>query len=71
MQQLDSFTEKRLLRFIEKFREQSGELPTLQRFKEAGFSKEQVDSALKRKLIELFYVTLTNGTIVKTFKISQ
>ena len=67
-QQLDAFTARRLTRFIDEFRSQSGQLPSLQDLAKAGFDDERVKAAIKQKLIEPFYVTLTNGTIIKGFK---
>jgi hypothetical protein len=66
---LDPFTRRRLVRFIEEFRSRSGQLPTLQDLEGNGFDDDRVKSAIKEKVIEPFYVTLTNGTIVKGFKI--
>jgi hypothetical protein len=66
---LDLFTGKRLLKFIENFRGAQGELPTLNDLEGQGFTKTIVDQAIKENLIEKFYVTLTNGTVVKGFKI--
>ena len=68
-EKMDIFTEKRLTRFVEKFRNQSGQLPTLKDFSTEGFSQSHVEMALKGKILEPFYVTLSNGTIVKTFKL--
>jgi len=69
MSRLDPFTSRRLTKFIEDFRHSSGVLPTLQDFEKAGISRELVEQAVKEKLIEQFYVTLTSGTVVKGFKI--
>jgi hypothetical protein len=68
---MDPFTSKRITRFIEDFRRNSGALPTLKDFEAAGFARELIDTAVKKNIIELFYVTLTNGTIVKGYKIKQ
>lgn len=68
MSKLDPFTQRRLLRFVENWREKGGVLPTLQDFDKAGFSKELVNQAVREKLLEEFYVTLTNGTVVKGYK---
>jgi hypothetical protein len=68
---LDAFTSKRITRFIEDHRKSSGVLPTLKDFETAGFARELIDVAVRKDLIELFYVTLTNGTIVKGYKIKQ
>ena len=65
---MDAFTGKRLIRFIEDFRAKTGQLPIFKDFEEAGFSKEVVKEATRANLIESFYVTLTNGTVVKGFK---
>ena len=66
---LDPFTRRRLLRFVEDFRSRSGQLPTLRDFEGNGFDEDRVKAAIREKVIEEFYVTLTNGTIVKGFKI--
>ena len=71
MPHLDPFTQKRLLRFIEGFRGAQGELPSLNDLAEAGFDKEQIKAAIKASLIEEFYVTLTNGSIIKGYKIKS
>lgn len=65
---LDPFTRRRLVRFIEEFRARSGQLPTLGDLEGNGFDGDRVKVALKEKVIEEFYVTLTNGTIVKGYK---
>jgi hypothetical protein len=69
MSRLDPFTSRRLAKFIEEFRQSSGVLPTLQDFEKAGFARELVEQAVRQKLIEQFYVTLTSGTVVKGYKI--
>lgn len=66
---MDPFTRKRITRFVENFRAESGQLPSLSDFEKAGFEKKWVELAVKEELLEQFYVTLTNGTIIKTFKI--
>lgn len=68
---MDPFTRSRLLRFIEKFRQERGQLPTLQDLDADGFDREKVKQGLKLGLIEEFYVTLTNGTIVKGYKVKK
>ncbi len=68
---LDRFTERRLTRFIETFRAAQGQLPTIQDFAKEGMSEDVLKAAIKAGAIEPFYVTLTNGTIMKGFKIKQ
>lgn len=68
---MDVFTRRRLLRFIEDFRKNQGQLPTLNDLEKNGFDDARVKQGIKEKLIEEFYVTLTNGTIVKGYKLSQ
>ncbi len=68
---LDLFTQKRMSRFVQEFRKSSGQLPTLNDFKAAGFGPEQVEDGIKLKMIEMFYVTLSNGTIVKGYKLIE
>lgn len=69
MAKVDPFTQRRLTQFIETYRRDSGQLPTLQAFEKAGFARELVDRAERDGVIEKFYVTLTNGTIVKGYKV--
>jgi hypothetical protein len=64
---LDPFTERRVRRFIEEFRVKTGQLPTLRDFQESGITEDVVKGAIKAKLIEERYVTLTSGTIVKGY----
>jgi len=66
---LDPFTRKRLEKFVGEFRGHEGVLPTLADLGAAGFDKAKVDDAIKDKIIVEFYVTLTNGTIVKGYKL--
>ena len=44
---------------------------TLKDLDEAGFDRTLVNDAVRSKAIEEFYVTLTNGTVVKGYKITQ
>jgi len=71
MAKIDPFTLKRLERFIEDFRARSGQLPTLNDFEANGFANGLIDRAERSGTIEKFYVTLTNGTIVKGFKLKS
>ncbi|OFZ19093.1 MAG: hypothetical protein A2X94_10105 [Bdellovibrionales bacterium GWB1_55_8] len=66
---LDPFSAKRLARVIQDHQARSGQLPTYQDLAAAGFSREHVKEAIRQKLIEEFFVTLTNGTIVKGFRV--
>ena len=68
---IDVFTRRRLLRFIEDFRKNQGQLPTLKDLDKSGFDDARVKQAIKEKLIVEFYVTLTNGSIVKGYKLRQ
>lgn len=65
---LDLFTRKRLVRYVEDHRAKSGELPTFGNLEKAGFDRALVKDAVRQKVIEEFYLTLTNGTVVKGFK---
>jgi hypothetical protein len=69
MSKLDPFTKKRMIRFVESHRAQSGQLPTLKDFSLAGFEHDTIDMSIKEKVIEQFYVTLSNGSVVKVFKV--
>ncbi len=66
---MDAFTRKRLEKFVTAFRDDSGVLPTLADLAKAGFDQSKVDDAIHDKIIVEFYVTLTNGTILKGYKI--
>lgn len=66
---MDPFSLKRLARFVSEYRKTTGELPTAKELEVEGFSSEDIQFALKKKVIEELYVTLTNGTIVKGFKV--
>ena len=65
---IDLFTRKRLVRFVEDHRAKSGQLPTFADLEKAGFDRSLVKEAERLKIIEEFYVTLTNGSVVKGFK---
>jgi hypothetical protein len=65
---IDLFTRKRLVRFVEDHRTKSGQLPTFADMEHAGFDRGLVKEAIRLKIVEEFYVTLTNGTVVKGFK---
>lgn len=67
----DPFTLKRIERFIEKHRTASGQLPSLQDFETGGFARELIKEAERGGAIVEFYVTLTNGTVVKGYKIKS
>jgi hypothetical protein len=68
---MDPFTKRRLTRYIEEFRSNQGQLPTLKDLEAIGFDGDRVKEALKEKVIEEFYVTLTSGTIVKGYKLCK
>ncbi len=69
MAQIDPFTTKRLQKFVEDYRRNQGQLPTLEDFEKSGFDRELVKKATHAEVLEKFYVTLTNGTIRKGYKI--
>lgn len=68
---MDAFTSKRITKFIEDFRRDKAQLPTLKDFAAAGFEESVVNEAEKKKVIEKFYVNLTNGSIVKGYKVKK
>jgi len=68
---LDPFTQRRLIRFIGDFRARQGQLPTLKDLEANGFSAPLVDQAERSQVIEKFYVTLTNGSVVKGYKVKS
>lgn len=65
---IDPFTARRLQKFVNEHRTRTGQLPTLADLTTGGFSQDVVDRAIKDKLLEQLYVTLTNGSVVKGFK---
>lgn len=69
MASLDLFTKKRLIRFTDEFRDKTGQLPTLNDFEQAGFERELIKTATKDQVLDQVYVTLTNGTVVKGYKV--
>jgi hypothetical protein len=66
---MDPFSKRRLLKLIDNYRNQTGQLPVLKDLAQAGYDEAAVKEALKLGLIEEFYVTLTQGTIVKAYKV--
>jgi hypothetical protein len=66
---IDPFTLRRIARFIDDFRSREGVLPTLKDFEANGFERTLIDSAVRDEKLELLYVALTNGTIVKGYKL--
>jgi hypothetical protein len=68
---LDSFTQRRLIKFVNEFRAKSGTPPTLHDFETGGFAKDLIELAVKENLLEMFYVNLTSGTIVKTYRLKS
>lgn len=68
MPKLDPFTRRRLVKFVDNFRQNRGQLPVLSDCEAGGFDKVTVDQAVKEKVIGEFYVTLTSGAIVKGYK---
>jgi hypothetical protein len=68
---MDAFTRKRLEKFIPDFRARSGTPPTLKDFEDAGFAKALVEQAVKDGVLEMFYVNLTSGTVVKTYRLKD
>jgi hypothetical protein len=68
---MDAFTQRRLLKFIERYREKSGQLPMLSDFEKEGLDKSTVERAERSGLIEQFYVTLTDGSVRKGYKTKE
>jgi hypothetical protein len=69
MKKVDAFTLKRICKFIVDFRERTAQLPTLKDLDAGGFDAATVAAAESAKKIEKFYVTLTNGSVVKGYKV--
>lgn len=71
MAKLDAFTCRRITKFVNDHRVSTGQLPTLKDLANGGFDHDIVAAAVKNKTLDTLYVTLTNGTIVKGFKVHQ
>ena len=69
MPKLDVFTLRRLCRFIDEHRHKTGQYATLKDLAENGFEKEVVDRAERDKVILELPVNLTNGSVVKGYKV--
>lgn len=65
----DLFTLRRLAKFVESFRSRRGQLPTLSDLEKEGYERSTVDAAVKKKLIQGLYVTMTTGAVVKGYQI--
>ena len=66
--EIDPFTRKRIHHFIEMFREKTGQLPSLRDLTDNGFEKPLIQKAEKEKIIEMYYVTLTTGAVIKGYR---
>lgn len=69
MSRIDTFTSKRITRFVEEFRARSGQLPTLQDFEKSQIPRSTVDQAVREEILEQAYVNLTNGPMVKGYRV--
>ncbi len=68
MSKPDPFTLKRLCKFTGDFRQREGQFPVAKDFEENGFPRELIDYAVKEKILEEVYATLTTGAVVKGYK---
>ena len=68
---LDPFTARRITRFIEEHRRAQGQLPTLKDFENQGIPRATVDQAVRENLLEQLYINLTNGPMVKGYKVKE
>jgi hypothetical protein len=68
---MDPFTARRLTRFVQDHRQRTGQLPTLKDFEEQGVDRKTVDQAVREKVLAQFYVTLTNGTVLKGYRVGD
>jgi hypothetical protein len=66
---MDPFTQSRLKKCVLQHRQTHAQLPTLKDLENYGFSKKDVELAVKENCLVSLYVTLTNGAIVKVFKV--
>lgn len=67
---VDPFSVKRLRKFVEDFRNQTGQYATLKDITQAQFDEATLKEALKKKAITQLYVTMTSGAVVKGYKSS-
>lgn len=65
---MDSFSLRRLKKFVADHRERTGQLATQRDIEEGGFDAETLKAALKQKLIKELYSTLTTGAVIKVYK---
>lgn len=65
---MDSFSVRRLKKFVEDHRARTGQMATLKDIEEGGFDAETLKAALKQKAIRELYSTLTSGAVVKVYK---
>jgi hypothetical protein len=65
----DPFTFHRLCRETKRYRDAHATLPTLRDLEALGFSKDVVDAAVKAGHLVELYVPMTNGALVKGYKI--
>lgn len=71
MSKIDPFTAKRITVIVERIRSKSGQLPTIKDFEAEGIDRKTIDRAVLENILDQFYVTLTNGTLVKTYKVKS
>ena len=69
MAKIDSFTSRRISRFVEEHRKRSGQLPTLQDFEKSQIPPTTVDQAVREGLLEQAYINLTSGPMVKGYRL--
>ena len=60
---MDPFTQKRLQQTLEKFKTSHGRDPSEADVLAAGFDKDQLQWALKRKIIKKFQVQMGSGQV--------
>jgi hypothetical protein len=65
----DPFTLHRLCREAKRHRDAHATLPTLRDFEALGFPKDVVDAAVKAGHLVELYVPMTNGALVKGYKV--
>ena len=68
---VDPFSLKRLKKFVEEFRARTGQYATQRDLESANFDGETLKAALKKKVVQELYVTMTSGAVVKVFKASE
>ncbi len=68
---MDLFTKTRIKKTVLEHRKAHAQFPTLKDLERYGFSKKEIDKAVKEKWLDQLYVNLTTGAVVKVFRVKD